>query len=485
MATGVRRMTIILFGRAAQFLLALAMMRVATTLLSPEEMGRMSLVTATTAFFALFLINPVGMFINRRLHAWQSSGLARHYLTRYAGYLILVAVFSAACLAILNTAGAVNFGMPVGWLIFLICGSLLFNTLNQTSIPSLNLLGDSGGFVLLSVATVALGFGCAALLAGLIRPAAEYWLLGLLLGQTVMAAIGTKILFVRLQASGTATSLPAIHGRHLRALFNFAWPVAIAVGLGWVQSQGYRYFMEAQLGLAELGLFIAGYGVSMGMIAAFESVLTTYFQPHLYRDISMADPGRQAQAWRQYAAVVIPSLLLTVAFVVILAPELTRIFLGDRFQSAAAYVVWGALAEAARVLTGAYSLIAHVHMRTQWLIWPNLIGAILSAVLCSMLIPVMGAAGAGIGLAVAGLAVVMAMHVMLGDRVEVHHLPIRPVLMTTALAGALWMMTIGVRHISNAAEWWFVIGITVLIGTLYMGLQYLLLRGHLKGRKEA
>src|SRR5574340_542388 len=88
MAADGRRMAVILFGRAAQFLLALAMMRVATTLLSPEEMGRMSLVTTTTAFFALFLINPVGMFINRRLHAWQSSGLARHYLTCYAGYLI-------------------------------------------------------------------------------------------------------------------------------------------------------------------------------------------------------------------------------------------------------------------------------------------------------------------------------------------------------------------------------------------------------------
>lgn len=478
-------MAVILFGRAAQFLLALAMMRVATTLLSPEEMGRMSLVTTTTAFFALFLINPVGMFINRRLHAWQSSGLARHYLTRYAGYLILVSAFSAACLALLHMAGAVNFGMPAGWLIFLICGSLLFNTLNQTSIPSLNLLGDSGRFVALSIATIATGFACAALLAALIRPVAEYWLLGLLLGQTALAAIGTKVLFARLRASGTAASLPAIHGRHLRTLFNFAWPVAIAVGLGWVQNQGYRYFMEDRLGLAELGLFIAGYGISMGMIAAFESVLTTYFQPRLYRDASTADPVRQAQAWRQYAAVVIPSLLLTVAFVVILAPEFTRIFLGDNFQSAAAYVVWGALAEAARVLTGAYSLIAHVHMRTQWLIFPSLIGALLSAVLCSMLIPVLGAAGAGVGLTVSGLAVVAAMHVMLGSRVEIGLLPVRPILAATALAGALWAITTGIRHLSDATEWWFVAAITVLAGILYLGLQYLLLREHLKGKREA
>ena len=45
-------MTTIIFGRAAQFLLALAMMRVATTLLSAEEMGRISLVLTSVAFFS-------------------------------------------------------------------------------------------------------------------------------------------------------------------------------------------------------------------------------------------------------------------------------------------------------------------------------------------------------------------------------------------------------------------------------------------------
>ena len=57
-----------------------------------------------------------------------------------------------------------------------------------------------------------------------------------------------------------------------------------------MQGQGYRYLLEGQLGLAQLGLFVAGYGISAGMIAGFESVLTTYFQPRLYRDVSMTIP---------------------------------------------------------------------------------------------------------------------------------------------------------------------------------------------------
>ncbi len=231
-------MITIILGRAAQFLLSLIMMRVATTLLSPSEMGQVSLVLSTAAFFALFLVNPVGMFINRRLHAWQESGVARHYLIRYVGYLALVALFAAAVLPVFGMTGAVDFGMPMCWLMLLVCGSLLFNTINQTSIPSLNLLGDSRSFVLLSVATIAASFACAVLLVQKIQLSAQYWLLGLLIGQTFLAVIGTLILFARLKKMAISYAPQAINKRHMQALFNFAWPVAIAAGLSWVQGQG-------------------------------------------------------------------------------------------------------------------------------------------------------------------------------------------------------------------------------------------------------
>lgn len=477
-------MITIIFGRAAQFLLALAMMRVATTLLSPEEMGRVSLVLTTIAFFALFLVNPVGMFINRRLHAWQAGGVARHYLTRYAVYLVLVALASAVVLSLLYMSGTVSFGVSIGWLIFLVCGSLIFNTINQTAIPSLNLLGDGGKFVALSVATIAASFVCATLLVEMVQPTAQYWLLGLLLGQMFLAVIGSHVLFARLRQHGSPVhATPAIHRRHLQALFSFAWPVAIAAGLGWVQGQGYRYLMEGQLGLAQLGLFVAGYGISAGMISGFESVLTTYFQPRLYRDANADHPVEQAQAWHRYAAAVIPTLVLTVALIVMLAPELTRLFLGEQFQSSASFVVWGALAEAARVLSGIYSLIAHVYMRTRWLILPTLAGAVLSVALCALLIPRLGATGAGVGLALSGFVVVVMLHILLAYRVG-GGISIRPALLAALAAAGLWVMTFGLRHVLDASGWGGVIGVLTLAGVVYLGLQYLFLRRHLTEKRE-
>ena len=436
------------------------------------------MVLTTTAFFALFLVNPVGMFINRRLHAWQASGVARHYLVRYVYYLLSVAFVAAMGLPFLYMSGVVNFGINIAWLIFLVSGSLLFNTINQTAIPSLNLLGYSGRFVLLSVATIAASFACGTMLVLLVQPSAQYWLSGQLMGQTLLGAIGTIVFFTRLQKQEVTHQPSAIHKRHLQALFNFAWPVAIAAGLGWVQGQGYRYLIEGQLGLAQLGLFVAGYGISAGMIMGFESVLTTYFQPRLYRDVNSAHPEKQAMAWQRYAAAVIPSLVLTVALVVILAPELTRLFLGENFQSAAKFVVWGALAEAARVLTGIYSLIAHVHMRTRWLIVPSVVGAVLAITLCVLLIPAFGAAGAGIALVFSGYAVVVVMHFLLARHVG-GGIPIRPVLNAGFAAAALWGMTLGLSNLLHPTSWMAIIGVLALVGIVYLGLQYLFLREHL------
>lgn len=465
----------IIVGRAAQFLIALATLRVATTLLSPDEMGKVALVVTTTAFFALLLINPVGMFINRRLHAWQASGIARGYLFHYGGYIAIVAILAAVSLSLLVVSGLVEFGIPTGWLITLVCGSVIFNTINQTAIPSLNLLGNSRRFVLLTVATLIASFVAAVAIVLAVEQTAQYWLLGLILGQALFALVGARELFDQLGRNGQATKLPLLKRQHLTGLFAFSWPVAAAAGLGWVQAQGYRYLMVDELGLVQVGLFVAGYGLSAGVIAGFESVLTTYFQPRLYRDASGASPQQQTEAWRRYAAAVIPSLVLTVGLLIVVAPDLTRIFLGQQFQNASNFVIWGALAEAARALVSVYSLFAHVRMRTRWLIWPSLVGAVSSIVACSVLIPIFGAHGAGMGLLSSGFLTVIIMNMVFLGKIggdvslrvilRVGRIPFFAVLI-------IWLL----RECVPRDNWFALIGVFGVISSIFLACQYILLR---------
>ena len=429
-------MIVILFGNAAQFILLLLTMRLATGYLPPEEMGRLSLITACTAFFARFLVNPVGMFINRRFHAWDALGRAKYYLKLHWVYLVVVGSVAATSLAALQWINAFGFQVNTAWLLILVCGSLLFNTVNQTAIPSLNLLEFRGRFVALTLATIGSGLLSSLLLARAFEPIAEYWLLGLLIGQAVFAVIGLKLIFTKLQPE---IPVQAPSREHFKLLFNFAWPVAISVGLNWLQTQGYRFLVADSLGTAALGLFVAGYGISAGLMAAFESVLTTYLQPKFYKRVSNNDKAEQSLAWSRYAGTILPSLMLVTFLLAGLAPELTRFMVGPAYQSASQYVVWGVLAEGTRVLAGVYSMSAHAKMKTRLLLLPNLLGAVICIALIWVLAPAMGAHGVGLARSLASLGMVVAMHYLMIAALEMQ-LPHRLLLKGIAMGATLFLI---------------------------------------------
>lgn len=471
-----------MFGNAAQFILLLLIMRLATGYLPPQEMGRLSLLTAATAFFALFLVNPVGMFINRRIHAWDTLGRARYYLKLHWLYLLVISLVAAASLAALNRIHAFGFQFNTAWLLLLVCGSLLFNTVNQTAIPSLNLLEFRGRFVALTLVTIGSGLLSSWLLVRAFEPVAEYWLLGLLIGQAVFAVIGAKLFFDKLQPE---IPVQAPSGAHLKLLFHFAWPVAISVGFNWLQTQGYRFFVADSLGLAALGLFVAGYGISAGLMAAFESVLTTYFQPKFYKRVSNNNLAEQSLAWNEYAGAILPSLMLVTFLLAGLAPEFTRFMVGPAYQSSSQYVIWGVLAEGARVLAGVYSMSAHAKMKTRLLLVPNFIGAVICIALIWALAPAMGAHGVGLARSLAGIGVMVALHYMMIVALEMK-LPYRLLLKGTAMGAALFLIAAAGRWALGGTESLITAGfLIVTTGLTFLPMFYWLLYPFLHGHKKS
>ena len=465
-------MIMIIFGRAAQFILLLMVMRLATTYLPPEEMGRLSLITAAVAFYALFLVNPVGMFINRRIHAWDQLGRAKHYIKLHWIYLLIVSMFAAASLAVLNNAHAFGFQFNIVWLLMLVCGSLLFNTINQTAIPSLNMLEFRGRFVALTLGTIGAGLVSSFLLVRAFEPTAEYWLLGLLIGQTVFAVTGVKWFFEKLRPE-TSVVMPT--SAHLWRLFYFAWPIAISVGFNWLQTQGYRFFVADSLGLIALGLFVSGYGISAGLVAAFESVLTTYFQPRFYKRVSNNSLVDQSLAWNKYAGAILPSLMLVTFLLVGLAPELTRFLVGPAYQSASQFVIWGVLAEGARVVAGVYSMSAHAKMQTRLLLLPNILGAAICIALIWVLAPAFGAHGVGIARALAGIGMLAAMHYTMIVVLDIR-LPYRLLMRGLVMGSILLLIATAGRWAIGGTESMFSAGILIVVsGLVFLPMFYWLL----------
>lgn len=439
-----------LVGRLAQFLIALVSVRVMTTLLPPDELGKVSLITTSTAFFALFLINPVGMFVNRRLHGWLDSGVLKHYVHVYGLYIVAVAAAASVLVAAAMQAGLLEIGVAPAAVAALVAASLVFNTINQTLVPSLNMVGRVKPFIALTLGTLLASLCLSVTFVRSFGPTAPWWLAGLIAGQAIFAAWGYGVFFEH----GRAAGVPApIDRQRLRSLAAFCWPAAIAVGLNWAQMQGYRFLIASESGLVELGLFTAGYGIAAAMLSAMEQILTTWFQPTFYRDANSANARSHDQAWRRYASVMLPLSIVGLFAVLAGARDLVALMLGPAYQSVAPYVMLGAFAEWSRVLVGVFVLIAHLKLRTALLIVPSAIGAALTLLLIAVLLPRYGLYTAPLSVAVGGLAVCVFLH--RSARAERHDaaLPWRRLVIAAASGLAVLAVMQGVRPALEPLGW--------------------------------
>ena len=386
-------------------------MRAATTFLPPAELARFFLISSAVSLYGSILLNPVGMFMNRRFHAWNSRGLVVNYYSYFWTYLLFVAFAASLSIIFLVNANVLTFHTNLYWLVFLIFASVLISTANTVVIPGLNMLGRRASFVFLTLATTAISLIAGLSMVILVEPKTEYWLIGILMGQLVIALLGGQIFYKSINRFNSLIDSEMNMSRnHISVLWRFSWPILVGASLIWVQSQSYRFIMENSIGLVQVGLFVAGYGISAGMIAGFEAILTSYFQPIFYRNISSEDVVAQGKAWTNYAEAILQPLLPVGFLLVAAAPELTILLLGASYSESSQFIVWGSIAELARVAYGVFSMAAHARMQTNRLLLPGLIGVIISITGTLLLMPKYGANGVGIALALAGIAMVFVVY---------------------------------------------------------------------------
>lgn len=390
-------MILTIIGRGAQFVLMFITIKISTTVLHPVEMAKVILFTSITGLFSMILIYPVGMFMNRRIFAWNEESRIKQYYNYFWCYLVVICGLAIASLWQFISAGWINTHTTMAWALFLVGGSLLFSTINQTVIPGLNSLGYRRWFFSLTLATAATGLATASTFVLVMTPRAESWICGLIVGQLIFAAIGWVIFMKKIKISDSFIKPTMLQ---LKLVYSFSWPISIAVGFGWLQSQSYRIIMESSLGLHALGLFATGYGISVGIISACESVFLIYLQPAFYKRITNGNLIEQSNAWNEYSGTMLPSLVLVGFFVVATSSEISKILLGTQYLSSSEFIVWGALSDLARVSTGMYGMIAHARMKTNLLLIPSIVGASLSLFLIWMLIPMFGSHGVGAGLVI-------------------------------------------------------------------------------------
>lgn len=401
MSKNKRDFAIIMIGRILQLAFALLSVRLTTTLLGPEQVGRMNLILGITSWFGLLLISPVGNYVFRQALEWNDEGKLLGSVGRYALFLIGVAVIELLSLFIIHLTIGIGTPIQLPWLLWLVIATLIFGALNTTFITLINTLGFRGWFVLFSNLNSWLGLGVAVALALLFRTQAEYWMTGLLIGQTIVM-IGAGLLLYKV--AGSSSNKPAssntVVGFDVAAVFRFSWPLIIATAFYWLQNSGFRFILVGLTDEATVGLLATGMAIAMSPMVMFDTLFTEYYRPIFYRDIAHSSNLQRAEAWNRYANSYFPAIILIAVYVAFGSPFLAKLLVGPAFQHVSWLAFGGAVVQASLMIYATYMSLVYASLDTKTAIWPNIIGAIVAVIGLLVFVPGQPLLGAAIALSI-------------------------------------------------------------------------------------
>ena len=368
-------MVILTVGRILLIFTSIVSIRICTTLLSPSEIGRFNIILAIFGLFALGAVSPVGNYVNRKLMEWKEEGNARKYLIFFGKYLLMLALVATFLIFLIQKSFGVGVSVQLPWLLFLVFGGILFGSGNSGYISYLNLLGHRFWFALFSVLTIWLGLGMSVYLVLRVSADAEYWLLGLLIGQLFFAIPAILLLFRLLKQSDPTGKIKEDKSFAMPVVFRFAWPLSISTLFFWLHTQSYRFIIENATGIEALGFFAVGFGIGVAIMSAFDSLFNQFYSPIFYSQIAHSDNEKRIEAWNKYAANFFPALILIAVFVIVNNSQVAYIFTASKFHWVGYIIVWGALSDSCRMITSVVGLVAHAQFETRKLILPSILGA--------------------------------------------------------------------------------------------------------------
>ena len=372
------KLLIIIVGRVLQIIIALVAIKLATKYLSASEMGNFYLVISIAGFFSLFLINPIGQYINRQTHQWyeEKNLLNVFYIFNY--YILFLSFLSIAIIYILHYFNIAN-NIELITLCSVIFIYIIFHTWNQTIIPMINMLEYRISFVLLTLASQLLFLMLAYTFINVIAKEGIYWFLGQAIAFGIIAIVSFIYFKKKIQNNfDIKIAHKMINKNNLNKIIKFSAPLSLSVLFFWMQTQSFPLIIEKYLTSEFLGYFGVGMAVSLAISAAFESIIMQYLYPTMYK--SMKSEMQFSNTISNIINLILPIYFLLSIFVSIFAIYINSILVDNKFFDSYIFVIFGIWIAFFRMSSNIIANIAHSKMETKKLILPNFFGALITVV---------------------------------------------------------------------------------------------------------
>ena len=362
-----KKLLIISFGRLTQMLLLFATVRVLSKVFTVDEMGNYYFLLSIAAAYGLIWANPIGMYVNRKIHEWHNNGVLKKNLYKINLLYIVGALLLIPILIIFRSK--LNSETSV-----LVASSILITfifstTVNNTLIPALNLLGESFKFVILTNLTNILGLVISYVFVTTILHDPYMWLLGQAISFLVLSVIA--MLFISKMNLKTSKEIDS--NFNLNELLKFGVPVAFTNVFVWGMSQSFRFFLKDNIDSDYFGKMVFGFGLATSLCVAVEYLFQQLYLPKFYNDLNETSEKKQI-AWNVYLNKVVPSYLALILFIIGLSPFLMKLLADLKFKDSFKFLAVGAIIEFLRMLGNVFNMAMHANMNTKKSVVPYVLG---------------------------------------------------------------------------------------------------------------
>lgn len=374
---------IIFLSKIIQVIILVALLKVSTSLLNPKEMGVLYIFTTSYTCIVLFLLSPVGQYINRRTHSWYEQKILLNRLIFFVFYCGIIAFCSIPIGLLLYGNGVLN-TLEKDIFIALLCSFVFFVTLNQTIIPIFNMLEYRLSFAILTILT-SLGmvlFSVGAIY--IIDRTAESWLFGLVNSYAWFSIIGFLILNKRLKEKSFHFSFEIkniLISKPFSKVLQFVIPLSIATFFMWFQNQGYRFVLEKNLGLEFVGFFGVGIAIVSQISSVIESIATQYYFPNYYKNISENSSYIRTKAINILLIQILPLYFALAIFLTFSLKYIVQIMVSPIYYESYIFAIFGAWVEFFRMSTNLLGTISQSEMNTRKFMMPYIVGAAITGLL--------------------------------------------------------------------------------------------------------
>ncbi|MCX5792247.1 MAG: hypothetical protein NTY45_08545 [Elusimicrobia bacterium] len=377
-----KEVSTLLAGRGAQALLTIAAFRLLTTFISPSEVGGFYLIMSMASLFSLFLLNPVGMYVNRKLFVWYDQKTVFEHFLGFNVYTLLVSALAFGIVLFSWSFLGVGAGLPGLLFAFIVACYIYVLNWNQTIIPTLNAFGHKTAFVLLTTATTGIGLVFSIVFVKFFKAGAVEWVSGQVVALGLLTLAGVCVFRRKVPENGLLLSgtEKCVTKESLLAVAAFALPLAGATFFMWAQGQSYRVIVEKIRGPEFLAYLAVGFSIATSVAGILESLVQQIYLPAFYRRISTGGKDERRSALRDLAARAIPVYLIYLFFIIGLSEHLVYFLVAPKYREVFVYARYGAVVEFFRMSTNILASAAHSEMRTKSLITPYLLGGVSAAV---------------------------------------------------------------------------------------------------------